>query len=501
VSAQQPDPGPFAPKTVPYKLGGVRLDRAIHELFALPWAKARQAIQTGKVFVQGQVVLEIDHTVNRGDGLSIVQNAPRPSTAKRLAFEEEAIEFVDASVVVVRKPPGISTVPYGDETPEEQRSTLDALVREMLKHRFGSRGPGGRAPLGVVHRLDKDTSGLLVFTRTVEAKQHLADQFRKHTVHRRYLAVVHGKLDAARSYKSYFVENRGDGLRGSVLGHRRDGQLAITWVTPLEHLQGATLIACKLETGRTHQIRIHLSEAGHPLVGEQVYIRHRPGPFLEAPRILLHAAELGFEHPESGEQVFFRQPVPDDFRQAVEKLRLPGAKGSIDRYLERPEPEARGEARGEARNEARREDPIDAAAEEKRSRAALRSDIKRRQGRLVGPAPERFEEAEPEPAQRQPRESRPRHEKSPPREAPKGAAPKGAAPRGAAPKGAARHAKSPPREAPPREVPKGPARHAKSPPRESAPGAAESARDEPRRGPKPEAGPGRKLTPRAGRRS
>ena len=89
MSAQQPDPGPFAPKTVPYKLGGVRLDRAVHELYALPWAKARQAIQTGKVFVQGQVVLAIDHTVNRGDGLAIVQNAPRPSTAKRLAFEEE----------------------------------------------------------------------------------------------------------------------------------------------------------------------------------------------------------------------------------------------------------------------------------------------------------------------------------------------------------------------------------------------------------------------------
>jgi 23S rRNA pseudouridine1911/1915/1917 synthase len=466
VSAQQPDPGPFAPKTVPYKLGGVRLDRAIHELFALSWAKARQAIQTGKVFVQGQVVLEIDHTVNRGDGLSIVQNAPRPSTAKRLAFEEEAIEFVDTSVVVVRKPPGISTVPYGDETPEEQRSTLDALVREMLKHRFGSRGPGGRAPLGVVHRLDKDTSGLLVFTRTVEAKQHLADQFRKHTVHRRYLAVVHGKLDAARSYKSYFVENRGDGLRGSVLGHRRDGQLAITWVTPLEHLQGATLVACKLETGRTHQIRIHLSEAGHPLVGEQVYTRHRPGPFLEAPRILLHAAELGFEHPLSGEEVFFRQPVPDDFRQAVEKLRLPGAKGSIDRYLERVEPEARSEARTEARGE----DRPDAAAEERRSRAAMRSDIKRRQGKLVGPAPERFEEVEPEPPQRQPREARPHHEKAPPRQPAKGPTAKSAAP-----KGPARHAKSPPREAPAGEVR--------------------------RRGPKPEVGPSQKLTPRAGRRS
>ncbi len=469
MSAQQPDPGPFAPKTVPYKLGGVRLDRAVHELYALPWAKARQAIQTGKVFVQGQVVLAIDHTVNRGDGLAIVQNAPRPSTAKRLAFEEEAIEYVDASVVVVRKPPGISTVPYGDETPEEQRSTLDALVREMLKHRFGSRGPGGRAPLGVVHRLDKDTSGLLVFTRTVEAKQHLADQFRKHTVHRRYLAVVHGKLDAARSYKSYFVENRGDGLRGSVLGHRRDGQLAITWVTPLEQLQGATLIACKLETGRTHQIRIHLSEAGHPLVGEQVYIRHRPGPFLEAPRILLHAAELGFEHPESGEPVFFRQPVPDDFRQAVEKLRLPGAKGSIDGYLERAEPEPRVELR-------RGDDRPDAAAEEKRSRAAMRSDIKRRQGKLVGPAPERFEEVEPEPARREPREARPRHEKAPPRQSAKGPAAKSAAP-----KGPARHAKSPPR-AEERAAPKGPARHAKSPPRADEPGTT-------------------KLTPRAGRRS
>jgi len=198
-------------------------------------------------------------------------------------------------VVVVSKPAGVSTIPYD----ESDVDTLDARVRAWLERRRLS-PRGSRPNLGVVHRLDKETTGLVVFTRTWLAKEGLTSQFRQHTVHRRYLALAHQVVPAG-TLRSFLVEDRGDGLRGSARGkspkRAADGREAITHVDPLEALAGATLIACRLETGRTHQIRIHLSESGHPLVGERVYIRRWGGTVIEAPRLMLHAAELGFLHP------------------------------------------------------------------------------------------------------------------------------------------------------------------------------------------------------------
>src|SRR5262249_14147444 len=109
--------------------------------------------------------------------------------------------------------------------------------------------------------------------------------------------------------------------RRPFIAGRSEGQLAITHVEPLEPLSDATLVACRLETGRTHQIRIHLSEAGHPLVGERVYIRDYDGPLLKSPRILLHAAELGFVHPATGEEMRFAEPPPKDFDEILGRLR------------------------------------------------------------------------------------------------------------------------------------------------------------------------------------
>jgi 23S rRNA pseudouridine1911/1915/1917 synthase len=191
----------------------------------------------------------------------------------------------------------------------------------VLAKRDKSRGrQGGRAPLGVVHRLDKETSGVMVFTRTLEAKKHLSQQFREHTVERRYLALVHGRMERPVVLESYLLEDRGDGLRGSARGTTKGGQRAVTHVKPKRQLQGATLVECRLETGRTHQIRIHLSEAGHPLVGERVYIRNYAGPRLEAPRMMLHAAALGFIHPVDEEPMAFDAPLPADFERVLAAL-------------------------------------------------------------------------------------------------------------------------------------------------------------------------------------
>lgn len=316
-----------------------KLDRAVRERFELSWDRARAAIQTGKVRVDGVVVTDAGLVVRDGASIEYAPNAPRPHVKERRAVEDTAILHEDHAVVVVNKPAGISTVPFGDEDPNAAKRTLDALLREILGKRAKSQGAAaGRAPLGVVHRLDKDTSGVMVFTRTLEAKKHLAQQFRAHTVERTYVALAHGIMTRALDAKSWLLEDRGDGLRGSAKGTKKGGQLAITHVRPLEQLGRATLVECKLETGRTHQIRIHLSEAGHPIVGERVYIREflarasqrdaeggRGQPsIVRAPRMMLHARELGFEHPTTGELVRFEAEPPPDFAAVLAELRGSG---------------------------------------------------------------------------------------------------------------------------------------------------------------------------------
>jgi 23S rRNA pseudouridine1911/1915/1917 synthase len=271
---------------------------------------------------------------------------PRPPRAALTT--RGLLVHADADVVVVRKPPGVLSVPFdrGD------RDTLLALTRVALRRLESSRGSGagqGRgaaAPrafkptLRAVQRLDKDTSGLLVFARNVGAQRALQEQLARGEVVRRYEALVHGAaVDAV--YDSWLVADRGDGLRGSfrprpggAAGGRTAGlpapapppsgvaaRHALTFVRVLEALRGATLVACELETGRQHQIRIHLAEAGHPLVGETVYIRDYRGRRIPAPRPMLHAAALGFRHPRDGRPLRFEEPPPADFAEIVQRLR------------------------------------------------------------------------------------------------------------------------------------------------------------------------------------
>ena len=295
------------------------LDRALRGLFGASWGKARAWIEGGKVQLEGAPATDATTRVRAGAEIVVDESARRP--ARRGALEDADVVHVDPHVIVVAKPPGISTVPYeGEET-----DTLDARVRGWLERGSGRRDrkpmPRGRAPLGVVHRIDKETSGLVVFTRTWLAKQSLTSQFRQHTVHRRYLALAHGAV-AGGTRRTFLLENRGDGLRGSARGHVHgaDAREAITHVTALEHLPGATLVACQLETGRTHQIRIHLSEWGHPLLGERVYVRGFAGPLLPAPRLMLHAAELGFVHPATERPMRWELPMPADMREVMARL-------------------------------------------------------------------------------------------------------------------------------------------------------------------------------------
>jgi 23S rRNA pseudouridine1911/1915/1917 synthase len=286
------------------------IDRFLRGALDLSWGKARALVESGKVFVDGVRVLDAAADVGEGQEVEVRESAPRPLAAAFANMPSDLIVFVDAHVVVVRKPPGISTIPFD----EGEKGTLDELVKKKL----------GVRSLGVVHRIDKETSGLLVFTKTWLAKQSLSSQFRAHTVERKYLAIAHGDVKKQKIV-SHIVADRGDRLRGSTRGKERGGQIAITHIEPLEHFREgesrATLVACTLETGRTHQIRIHLAENGHPILGERVYIRNFRDPQIPAPRVMLHAAVLGFVHPKTELRVKWEEDPPEDFRGVVRRLR------------------------------------------------------------------------------------------------------------------------------------------------------------------------------------
>lgn len=285
------------------------LDRVLRQrLEGTSWNQVRRWIETGKVKVDGETCADPTLPVRAGQTIDFVWNAPKRDERR---LPTSAIVYVDGQVVVVEKPAGISSVPF---EPHE-RGTLDELVARLLSAREGSR----RSPLGIVHRLDKETSGLLMFARTLGAKRELKNQFRFHSVKRRYYAIVQGAMDS-RTLSSRLVQNRGDGLRGSTENPTL-GRTATTHVRVLEKLEGATLVECRLETGRTHQIRIHLAESGHPLVGERVYSRNHGGPNIPAPRVMLHAFELGFEHPSSKKVMLFSSELPDDMQRMLAQLR------------------------------------------------------------------------------------------------------------------------------------------------------------------------------------
>ncbi len=279
------------------------------------WNAARELCKRGKVRLNGTVTTDGAVRLRERDLIELQPNAPRP---REHVLDESAVLYVDADVVVVNKPANLMSVPF---EPGDKNTLVDRL-RFLLRRK--SRVPQG-GELGVVQRLDKDTTGVMVFARNLAAKRELQQQFRVHSIERRYLAILHGALAAPLHADSMLIQDRGDGLRGSYGVFRRpkgpaprDAQRAITDITPRQALRGATLAECRLETGRQHQIRIHAAEAGHPLVGEAVYVRDYEGPRIPAPRPMLHAAVLGFVHPRTGAPLRFELAPPEDFaRQLV----------------------------------------------------------------------------------------------------------------------------------------------------------------------------------------
>jgi 23S rRNA pseudouridine1911/1915/1917 synthase len=315
-----------APHTVTPEQAGQTLAAILRALRpGESWARVK-ALATGRrVAVGGSLCMDPARRLKEGE---VVEVLDRPAPVIRGERPDDVvIRHLDEDVVVVEKPSGVSTVrhPAERQWDEERRKlvpTLDDVTQQAIAHKFG-RKKHELPRLRIVHRLDKDTSGLVVFARSVRAERELGRQFKAHTVVRRYVAVVRGSVKP-QTFSTWLVRDRGDGRRGSG-PEMADGKRAVTHVDVLEKLDGYTVVVCQLETGRTHQIRIHLSEAGHPVSGETVYNRRADGTVVPdesgAPRLALHAAELGFVHPGTGKEVVWEMPPPPDLQRFLERLR------------------------------------------------------------------------------------------------------------------------------------------------------------------------------------
>lgn len=316
----------LAPFTVAPQEAGFTLAKVLRSRLGGPsWGDVRKLIAARRVKVGDAVCSDEARRLKENEVVVLLEH---PKPLPRAAHPERlVVRHLDEHVVVVEKPSGVNTVrhPAELEWSDERRGldpTLEDLTQWAIAHQLNR--PAHTLPrLRIVHRLDKETSGLVAFARSVLAERELGLQFKKHTVVRRYLTVVPGIL-GARTIRSNLVEDRGDGRRGSTQ-LPGVGKEAVTHVSVEEQLRGYTLLSCKLETGRTHQIRIHLSEAGHPVCGDKVYVKRPDGSVFEdksgAPRLALHATELGFAHPATGEHLHWAMPLTGDLQKFVEGLR------------------------------------------------------------------------------------------------------------------------------------------------------------------------------------
>lgn len=315
--------------------------------FGLSWSQAKRLIQKGHVKMCGQYVGNVAQRVKPGKQIELTAGTVELQLSKRdrpLVFPKALtphprsircvpkpishlpieIVYSDDAIVVVNKPPGLTTMRSAQETIEfgdRARKYLPRTLADWLPELLGCRG----RPVIPVHRIDRDTSGLVVFARTRVAADNLSQQFRNHTVDRLYLALTRG-APQSRRIESRFVRDRGDGRRGS-LSNPATGTFrrAVTHVRVLEHLGHFALVECRLETGRTHQVRIHLGETGTPLCGDHVYDRPLHGQPVPdgsgATRPMLHALRLGFQHPEGSAHMVWEVKPPTDFEQLLQRFR------------------------------------------------------------------------------------------------------------------------------------------------------------------------------------
>ena len=301
-----------------------RLDKALADASGLSRERVKALIAEGRVQIAG--ALATSPSARTGAGASYVIDVPPAAPAEAIPQDIPLeIVFEDAYLVVVNKPAGMVVHPAAGNP---DGTLVNALLYHCAHHGGGQlSGIGGVARPGIVHRIDKDTSGLLVVAKTDAAHEGLATQFADHSIDRAYRAVVAGTPDPARgTIAARIGRSDRDRKKMAVLpdGATR-GKHAVTHYTVLDRYPHASQIECRLETGRTHQVRVHCASIGHALLGDPVYGRP-PAPLrpllnqLGFARQALHAAELGFLHPITGERVLFRAETPLDMRELIDEL-------------------------------------------------------------------------------------------------------------------------------------------------------------------------------------
>jgi len=294
---------------VPENETKVRLDRFLaKKLPEYSRSRLQQLIRGGFVRLNGATTRP-RHLVRSGDKIELtepplekIDNQPEPIPLEVL--------FEDEDIIVINKPPGLVVHPGAGHRQH-------TLVNALLSHCATLSGIGGKERPGIVHRLDKETSGCLVIAKNDEAHRELSRQFGERTVEKIYLALVARKL---RKDAGVIEEKIGrhpvHRQRMSVASAR--GRTAKTDYRVICSGDQASLVECRLYSGRTHQIRVHLHHLGHPVLGDKVYAAHLAKNF---PRHMLHAWKLGFRHPRSGESKSFEAPLPDDFTTAMKMIR------------------------------------------------------------------------------------------------------------------------------------------------------------------------------------
>ena len=294
---------------------GVRVDAWLAQHLDESRSRLAELVREGRVTVDGRRVARASSRVRAGQRFVVAVPPPAPIEAVAQAIPLDVV-YEDDDVIVVNKPPGMVVHP----APGHPDGTL---VNALLHHCGGALDVGGALRPGIVHRIDKDTSGLIVCSRTDRAHQHLQGQFAAHTVEREYRALCAHTTGPALADETRFEtgHTRHPTDRKRFTGRHGGARHAVTHVRVLERfVRGAVYVACHLETGRTHQIRVHLSEAGHPLLGDTLYGGRAAARSSRMGRQALHAATLGFVHPD-GRVLRFEAPLPDDFATALEALR------------------------------------------------------------------------------------------------------------------------------------------------------------------------------------
>ena len=293
--------------TIPVEHAGKRLDQSLAEL--LPdYSRSRiQAwIDAGQVLLDGRPATR-KHKLWGGEKAEVIPQihpAEQPHRAEAIALD---VVYEDGDVLVINKPAGLVTHPGA--------GNWEGTLLNALLHHAPSLKDIPRA--GIVHRLDKDTSGLMVVAKTLTAQTALVRELQARTVKRTYWAVAHG--DLARDSGEIEAPIGRHPTQRTKMAVVESGKPALTRYRVLKRYPGATWLECQLATGRTHQIRVHLAHLGHPLVGDPVYAGHRKGRW-DFHRQALHAVRLGFDPPASGEPVQFEAPPPEDFRNLLEAL-------------------------------------------------------------------------------------------------------------------------------------------------------------------------------------